>query len=161
MVEDSSKPPAPEIEKSDMTNPPQEKMAAGADEDKKKSSRRLISKEELAKHNTEEDCWVAIHGLVIDVNKELRNEHPGGPEVILALAGKDVTEDFEDIGHSDTAREWTDRLVIGYMSEEKEEANIPRTSELGGGAGGGGVGIGPLVILIIALVIGYFMFYQG
>ncbi|CAD7958405.1 unnamed protein product [Amoebophrya sp. A120] len=124
------------------------------------AKRRLITAEELAKHNTEEDCWVAIHGLVIDVNKELRNEHPGGPEVILALAGKNVTDDFEDIGHSDTAREWTDRLVIGYLEEEKKEALIPRTSELEGGGGGGGIGIGPIVILIIALVIGYFV-YMG
>ena len=34
-------------------------------------------------------------------------------QVIFALAGKDVTEDFEDIGHSDVAREWTDDLSVG------------------------------------------------
>ena len=49
--------------------------------DKGKPERRLISAEELAKHNSEKDCWVAIHGLVINVDKKLQNEHPGGPEV--------------------------------------------------------------------------------
>jgi len=145
------------------------KMAAGAQQvttpdeaasgSKSKLARRLISLEELAKHNTEEDCWVAIHGLVIDVNKELKNEHPGGPEVILALAGKDVTEDFEDIGHSDTAREWTDRLVIGHLDAADAEKAVPRNAELSGGKGGASIGIAPLILAFLVVIAAYLFYF--
>ena len=77
----------------------------------------MISKAELAKHSTPEDCWVAIHGIVLEVDATLQAEHPGGPEVILGIAGKDVTEDYEDIGHSDSAREWSDKFVVGALKE--------------------------------------------
>ena len=33
---------------------------------------------ELEKHNTETDCWVAVHKKVWDVTDFL-DEHPGGP----------------------------------------------------------------------------------
>ena len=41
---------------------------------------------EVAKHNTDKDCWLAIHGKVYDVTKFL-DEHPGGEEVMLDDAG--------------------------------------------------------------------------
>ncbi len=53
----------------------------GEESSEKKTERRLITKEELATHNTEKDCWVAMHGLVYNIDKSLQNEHPGGPEV--------------------------------------------------------------------------------
>lgn len=47
----------------------------------------VISLEKLAKHNKKTDCWIAIHGRVFDVTKFL-SQHPGGSEIILAVAGK-------------------------------------------------------------------------
>lgn len=61
--------------------PADAKKQAETGDAKKQPERRLISLEELAKHDSEKDCWVAIHGLVINVDKKLQNEHPGGPEV--------------------------------------------------------------------------------
>ena len=49
--------------------------------------------EDIAKHNTKEDCWVAVNGLALDVTDFLEN-HPGGPKAILLYAGKDATEEF-------------------------------------------------------------------
>jgi len=57
---------------------------------------RKISAEELAKHNTDSDCWVAVGDKVYDLTDFL-NEHPAGPDSILELAGKDGTEAFDAI----------------------------------------------------------------
>ena len=50
-----------------------------------------ITVEELAKHITEEDCWILIGETVYDVTK-FQNDHPGGKETIFSFAGKDATE---------------------------------------------------------------------
>ncbi|KAJ6828624.1 cytochrome b5 [Iris pallida] len=41
------------------------------------------------------------------------DDHPGGDEVLLAATGKDATNDFEDVGHSNSAREMMDKYYIG------------------------------------------------
>ncbi|SCU81593.1 LANO_0B03642g1_1 [Lachancea nothofagi CBS 11611] len=59
----------------------------------------LMSKADLATHSTKEDCWIAIHGKVYNVSGYL-SKHPGGSQVILKLAGRDATVQFDDVGHS-------------------------------------------------------------
>eukprot|EP01061_Rhynchopus_euleeides_P045194 TRINITY_DN8033_c0_g1_i1.p1 TRINITY_DN8033_c0_g1~~TRINITY_DN8033_c0_g1_i1.p1 ORF type:complete len:1092 (+),score=366.09 TRINITY_DN8033_c0_g1_i1:259-3534(+) len=54
---------------------------------------RKITPDELSRHNTAEDCWVAIHGKVYDLT-EFVDEHPGGPESVSKLAGIDGTAEF-------------------------------------------------------------------
>lgn len=34
----------------------------------------------------------------------IEEEHPGGPDIILHCAGGDITEPFNDVGHSNVAR---------------------------------------------------------
>lgn len=41
------------------------------------------------------------------------DDHPGGDEVLLSATGKDATNDFEDVGHSDAAREMLSKYYIG------------------------------------------------
>ena len=50
---------------------------------------------EVAEHNTFEDCWMVIENKVMDVTKFL-DEHPGGDEVMMSVAGQDGTDEFED-----------------------------------------------------------------
>ena len=57
---------------------------------------RAVSKEELQRHNTPEDCWVAIHGKVYDLT-EFAQEHPAGPLSIHELAGQDGTKAFSAV----------------------------------------------------------------
>lgn len=57
---------------------------------------KLISGEEVAKHNRRESCWIIVHGKVYDVT-EFLDEHPGGSKIILKYAGKDATEEYEPI----------------------------------------------------------------
>ncbi len=70
--------------------------------------------EEVAKHNTTEDCWLIIgepgQRLIYDVTPYL-DDHPGGPEIILDLAGQNATEEFEDIGHSSDARKTMQSII--------------------------------------------------
>ncbi|MBA0739081.1 hypothetical protein Gogos_012379, partial [Gossypium gossypioides] len=47
------------------------------------------------------DCWLIIFGKVYDVTPFMDIDHPEGGEVLLSATGKDVTNDFEDVGHSD------------------------------------------------------------
>ena len=64
-------------------------------------------------------------GKVYDVTPFM-DDHPGGGEIMLSAAGKDGTQDFEDVGHSPHARE----LLKKYYLDE-----------FAGGVGSGGVGL--------------------
>ena len=57
---------------------------------------REVTMDELARHNTSEDCWVAIHGFVYDLT-DFAEEHPAGSESIYRLGGNDGTEAFASI----------------------------------------------------------------
>ncbi|XP_010937875.1 cytochrome b5 [Elaeis guineensis] len=75
---------------------------------------KLYSMKEASQHNTQEDCWVVIDGKVYDVTKYL-DDHPGGDDVLLSAAGKNSTEEFEDAGHSKSARELMQDYCIGEL----------------------------------------------
>jgi len=59
----------------------------------KKDRSKVWSKEDVAKHNNEKDCWVIVNGQVLDVTSFLK-DHPGGKKAILLFAGKDATDEF-------------------------------------------------------------------
>lgn len=46
----------------------------------------MFDASEVAKHNTEDNCWVIINNEVYDVTKFL-DDHPGGKEAIMLFAG--------------------------------------------------------------------------
>lgn len=50
--------------------------------------------EELSTHNTREDIWVAVDGKVYDITSWVP-KHPGGDDVLILSAGRDVTNLFE------------------------------------------------------------------
>ncbi|XP_073032845.1 cytochrome b5 [Primulina eburnea] len=75
---------------------------------------KLFTMEEASEHNTSEDCWVVIDGKVYDVTTYLE-EHPGGDDILLEVTGKDATDEFEDAGHSKTARELMGQFFIGEL----------------------------------------------
>ena len=87
--------------------------------------------EVLATHSSRDDAWIAVHNKVYDVTKWLE-DHPGGEEVLLDLAGADATEDFEDIGHSQASKQAstahntsgprTDTLKRIQVSADSQEA---------------------------------------
>ncbi|CRG86286.1 L-lactate dehydrogenase (cytochrome) [Talaromyces islandicus] len=56
----------------------------------------VISAEELKKHSTSGDCWIAVHSRVYDVTNFL-GEHPGGSAIILKYAGDDATQAYDEV----------------------------------------------------------------
>eukprot|EP01111_Echinosteliopsis_oligospora_P008868 TRINITY_DN2503_c0_g1_i1.p1 TRINITY_DN2503_c0_g1~~TRINITY_DN2503_c0_g1_i1.p1 ORF type:complete len:200 (-),score=66.69 TRINITY_DN2503_c0_g1_i1:77-595(-) len=77
--------------------------------------------EEVAKHNSKQDCWIIIHNKVYDVSTYL-DDHPGGWEAIVDWAGKDGTEAFEQVCHSDDAKAL---MPPYYLGEAVESAPLP------------------------------------
>ncbi|KAF9093580.1 hypothetical protein BGX29_002200 [Mortierella sp. GBA35] len=75
-------------------------------------AKKTYTATELAKHTHKDSLLLAIHGKVYDVSGFI-DEHPGGEEVLLDEAGKDATESFEDVGHSDEARDIMSKLYVG------------------------------------------------
>ncbi|KAI4369820.1 hypothetical protein MLD38_018224 [Melastoma candidum] len=75
---------------------------------------KLHAFEEVAKHNDKNDCWLIISGKVYNVTSFL-DDHPGGDEVLLTATEKDATDDFEDVGHSDSAREMLEKYYVGEL----------------------------------------------
>jgi cytochrome b involved in lipid metabolism len=89
---------------------------------------------EIANHDTKEDCWTTIDGIVYDLTSFVQN-HPGG-EAILTVCGTDGTEAFKNQGapqdiadeirsqnnvpadtefHSPDARQILESLKIGVL----------------------------------------------
>ncbi|KAK5089129.1 hypothetical protein LTR05_003353 [Lithohypha guttulata] len=68
------------------------------------ASERLIDAAEVAKHNTTESCWAILYGQVWDVTDFLP-EHPGGANIVLKLAGKDATEEYDPVHPPGTLEE--------------------------------------------------------
>lgn len=70
--------------------------------------------EEVRKHNTKGDLWAVWQGKVLDLSKFVE-DHPGGIDVILEEAGRDMSISYENIGHSDAAQKLALEHTIGLL----------------------------------------------
>ena len=85
------------------------------------------------------------------------DDHPGGAEVMLDVGGKDADEFFEDIGHSNDARDELKKHLIGTLKLSEEEKEKRRLAAEKAKAGGGG-GIAPIAILVAVVAAGYYYY---
>lgn len=51
---------------------------------------KLLSADEVAKHNKKDDLWIIIHGHAYSL-EDFAPEHPGGPAILYKYGGKDAT----------------------------------------------------------------------
>lgn len=84
---------------------------------------RLITPEELARHDSEESCWKAIDGKVYDVTEYIP-EHPAHPSVILDWCGRESTGAWKTKGygrpHSSKAHQMLEEYRIGTLRGAEE-----------------------------------------
>ncbi|RHY30299.1 hypothetical protein DYB32_004421 [Aphanomyces invadans] len=77
--------------------------------------------EEVAKHSSAGDAWIVLgvdgKQKIYDITAFLE-DHPGGPEVLVDLAGKDAHEEFEGVGHSKSARDMVQQLCVGRLNTQ-------------------------------------------
>eukprot|EP00462_Mataza_sp_D1_P027126 CAMPEP_0175176190 /NCGR_PEP_ID=MMETSP0087-20121206/33659_1 /TAXON_ID=136419 /ORGANISM="Unknown Unknown, Strain D1" /LENGTH=1777 /DNA_ID=CAMNT_0016467961 /DNA_START=123 /DNA_END=5458 /DNA_ORIENTATION=+ len=80
-----------------------------------------VTGEEVATHNTPNDCWVVLDGIAFDLT-EYAPEHPAGRQVVLFWCGKDASAVFNrQIAH-------TTKPFIGgtiYKPQGKVNSTIP------------------------------------
>jgi len=72
--------------------------------------------DEIAKHNSESDCWVAVNGQVLDATSFL-SKHPGGKQAILLYSGKDATEEFNMMHKPDVVQKYAPEIIIGTLKK--------------------------------------------
>ncbi|CEP62861.1 fatty acid alpha-hydroxylase LALA0_S06e05512g [Lachancea lanzarotensis] len=88
----------------------------------------LYTAQQLQTHNSDKDCWVSLYNRKIYNVTRFLDEHPGGPELILEYAGKDITDVLKDQvthEHSVTAYETLDEnYLVGYLATPEEESKL-------------------------------------
>jgi cytochrome b involved in lipid metabolism len=88
---------------------------------------REVTLSELSRHVDEGNLWVAIDGAVYDVS-EYSKRHPGGPAILFAYAGRDVSAAFwQQNGHqTDAVRGMLAKLRVGRLVRVADaESEVP------------------------------------
>ncbi|KAJ5669557.1 hypothetical protein N7462_010627 [Penicillium macrosclerotiorum] len=130
------------------------------------SDSKEFTLKEVAGHNTKKDLYMVIHDKVYDCTSFV-DEHPGGEEVLLDVAGQDGSEAFEDVGHSDEAREILDGLLVGSVKrmpgdpEPKPQHSASAASASSSSSGGFGVGLYAVILIGGAIAYGAYNYLQA
>ncbi|RKF60956.1 Ceramide very long chain fatty acid hydroxylase SCS7 [Erysiphe neolycopersici] len=82
--------------------------------------------DEIAGHKTSESCFVLMGSKVYDITDFL-DSHPGGRDLILRYAGKDITYILKDQDvhtHSDAAYEVLEDSLVGFFQPQKKFSSM-------------------------------------
>lgn len=102
--------------------------ALGLSEDEFKNL-KVYTPEDLSLHNKENDCWMSIYGVIVDVT-EFIPTHVGGASMVMGEAGKDATAAFKRVHKNITKAEEmirnnkTIRIVGRLLNYEAQETNV-------------------------------------
>ena len=80
---------------------------------------------EVAKHNTDGDMWIVVHGRVVDVSKFVE-EHPGGVDILKQFKGKVADDKFDSFHTPNIVDENIDKLAIVVNIHQPPNTNQPR-----------------------------------
>jgi cytochrome b involved in lipid metabolism len=71
--------------------------------------------EEVQKHNNHKSAWCVLNNKVFNITNIIKEtKHPGGNVIEMAM-GKDITDIFESIGHSDYSKNLLNNFFIGFI----------------------------------------------
>jgi len=123
---------------------------------------------DVSEHAGKKDLYIVVHDKVYNATSFI-DEHPGGEEVLLDVGGQDATEAFEDVGHSDEAREILDGLLVGKLKRvagdptPKTSSPSTSTTSASANAGNAGMGVGLYAFLVIggALAFGVYKYMEA
>jgi len=83
------------------------------------AAERTVSAADLAAHDSADDCWMAIDGVVYDVTSYIP-EHPTPPVVMTEWCGKDATEPYRTKGYGRPHSPAADALLPQYRVGQLE-----------------------------------------
>lgn len=89
-----------------------------------------FTREEVESHSTSESCYVTYKGKVYDLT-EFADDHPGGGDLLLEYAGKDVEDILKDPDshvHSESAYDVLDESLAGFLTSGKVGSNGAATN---------------------------------
>jgi cytochrome b involved in lipid metabolism len=85
---------------------------------------QTFTKEEVAKHNSQDDCWFIIEGSVYDVTNYIKGDfHPGGTQILINYCGGDATNAFNTKDkirpqpHSSSANQMLKKYYLGELNQ--------------------------------------------
>jgi cytochrome b5 len=113
-----------------------------------KQTRVFTQLDEIFEHNTKESCWLLINNNVYDVTEF---KHPGGKQILMQNAGMDATTQFEDIGHSEKADKFMEKLLVGEFRPVDDD-DTGKKGVLEAGNSDSGLTNILLVVLFIAVM---------
>ncbi|XP_066540252.1 cytochrome b5 reductase 4 [Hoplias malabaricus] len=73
-----------------------------------------VTEEELKKHNTRNDCWTCIRGMVYNISAYM-DFHPGGEEELMKAAGIDGTDLFDQVHRWVNYESMLKECLVGRM----------------------------------------------
>lgn len=80
-----------------------------------------VTQEELQKHNTRDDCWTCIRGMVYNVTPYM-DYHPGGEEELMKAAGIDGTDLFDQVHRWVNYESMLKECLVGRMATKATTA---------------------------------------
>lgn len=109
-----------------------------------------LSYSDVSEHASKKDLYMVIHDKVYNTTSFV-DEHPGGEEVMLDVGGQDATEAFEDVGHSDEAREILEGMLIGTLKRQPGDPAPASSAKPTSSTPSSGSGLGTSVYALIAV----------
>lgn len=90
-----------------------------------------FTRSEIERNDENNTTLLILHDKVYNVYNFL-NEHPGGEEVLLDHKGKDASEDFDNVGHSNDAMELMKKYQVGVLVESEMTNRSPKKGWVSG-----------------------------
>eukprot|EP00494_Astrolonche_serrata_P024618 UN24877 len=89
---------------------------------------KMFTQQEVARHNKPGDLWIIVNNKVYDLTR-FAKMHPGGDGILLTVAGKDATNEFNELHRQSVLRTY-EKFVIGTVEGITPPKPQPLFSEI-------------------------------